>query len=334
VATAAGRTRVAVVCMLLMAHPAEAQNRGVYPLGMSALNAGSLPDSGVTYANQLLQYSRDRAKDNSGHTEDATGAHSVVMDMNTFTWVSRRSVRGFHYAASATLPIASNSLSSELKGPINKGSGFADSYYLPLIIGRNAERLDVRAQYGFLAPTGKFAAGASDNVGSGYWTHTVSSGQTVRLAGEGRLTLSAFELYEIHTAQRGADIRPGDTFDFDASLMTRIPSGGTAHLEVGVAGYAQRQATARTGSGVPPESLGDRYAVHALGVALSAAFPRQRANLGVKYFSEYANRSTFEGYSVQVVGAIALGRRGRTSATCQKSTSEPIERMVPVCPPM
>jgi hypothetical protein len=273
---------------------------------MSALNSGLLPDSGVTYTNQLLEYGRDRAKDNNGDTEPVRGAHAVVMDMNTFTWVSARSLGGVHYAVSATLPFARNSLTSDQEGPINKGSGFADSYYLPLIFGRNADRGGVRVQYGFLAPTGHFTAGANDNVGSGYWTHTLSSGQTVQMVGNKRLTLSAFEMYEIHTQQHGTDIRPGDTFDFDGSLMVRVPSGGTARLEIGAAGYSQRQTTARTGSGVPPESSADRYAVHAFGVALSIAFPRQRANLSMKYFSEFANRSTFEGHSLQVSGAITL----------------------------
>jgi hypothetical protein len=228
------------------------------------------------------------------------------MDMNTFTWVSARSVKGFRYAASATLPIARNSLTSDLQGPINKGGGVADSYYLPLILGRNAERADVRVQYGFLAPTGKFVAGGSGNVGSGYWTHTLSSGQTISLAGDRRVTFSAFEMYEIHTWQQGTGIRPGSTFDADGSLMVRVPSGGTARMELGIAAYAQRQTTPRRGSGVPAEASGDRYAVHAYGAALSVAFPRQRANVGFKYFTEFANRSTYEGGSLQAFGAIAL----------------------------
>ncbi|HEX4683558.1 MAG TPA: transporter [Gemmatimonadaceae bacterium] len=300
------RLGAVVAASLLVVDPAPAQNRGVYPLGMSALSSGSLADSGVSYANQFLMYSRDRAKDNDGHTEPVTGTHSVAMDMNTFTWVSRTSFKAVRYAASATLPFAWNSLTSDVKGPITTGSGFADSYYLPLIVGRNGRRVDVRAQYGFLAPTGKFTAGANDNVGSGYWTQTLSFGQTARMARDQRLTVSTFEMYEVHTRQRGGDVRPGDTFDLDASILANVRSGGTARLEIGIVGYAQRQTTARTGSGVPAESSADRYAVNALGVALRLTFPKRRANVAFKYFAERANRSTFEGSSVQVVGAIAL----------------------------
>lgn len=293
-----------VACCLVAPHRAASQNRGVYPLGMTALSSGALPDTSLTYANQFLEYSRNRAKDNNGHTEPVTGTNWVRMDMNTFTWVSPWSAKGWRYAASATLPFASNSLTSDLKGPVSAGRGFADSYYIPLILGRNGERADVRVQYGFLAPTGRFSADANNNVGSGYWTHALSSGQTIQLATERRLTLSTFEMYELHTEQRGTNVRPGDTFDFDGSLMVAVPSGGTARLQAGAVWYAQRQATGAAGSGVDAESVGDRYAVNALGLAVSTAFPRQRASLAIKLFREFANRSTFEGYSLQVFGAI------------------------------
>src|SRR6059058_4685917 len=77
-----------VISILIAAIPAQAQNRGVYPLGMSAVNSGITPEPGFTYSNQLLFYSRDEAKDDNGNTI-GTGSNSVIMDMNTFTWVSK-----------------------------------------------------------------------------------------------------------------------------------------------------------------------------------------------------------------------------------------------------
>ena len=62
-----------------------------------------------------------------------------------------------------------------------------------------AERVAVRAIYGFLAPTGRFAAGAKQQRGSGYWTHALSSGQTFYLKENKRLVFSAFQMYEFHT---------------------------------------------------------------------------------------------------------------------------------------
>ena len=55
-------------CLWILAVPAHAQNRGVYPLGMSATNSGVTPQPGFTYANQLIYYSREHARDDAGNT--------------------------------------------------------------------------------------------------------------------------------------------------------------------------------------------------------------------------------------------------------------------------
>lgn len=136
---------LAATCVISMGMQAPAQNRGVYPLGMGATNSGITPGPGFTYANQLLYYSRDHAKDDVGNTLPITGEHYVLMDMNTFTWVSTQKVLGgAAFSAAATLPFARNSLTSDINGNISGGAGFADSYYLPFILGWNGERVCVQ----------------------------------------------------------------------------------------------------------------------------------------------------------------------------------------------
>jgi len=292
--------------MLIAAIPAQAQNRGVYPLGMSAVNSGIMPDPGFSYSNQVLFYSRDEAKDDNGNTI-ATGTNSVIMDMNTLTWVSKETFfGGARYSASATFPFAKNDLTSDIQGKISGGSGFADSYYLPLILGWSWDRVAVKAMYGFLAPTGRFHANANDNVGSGYWTHTLSSGQTFYLTNNKVLIFSAFEMYEFHTTQEGTGVHPGETFDLDYSLMATILRRQALRLQFGLAGYEARQITAKTGPGIASTMSDERYAVNALGCAVNVAFPKQRANVTLKFFDEFADRSTFQGYSFQVAAAISF----------------------------
>jgi hypothetical protein len=286
---------------------AHGQNRGVYPLGMSATNSGVTPGPGFTYVNQLLFYSRDHAKDDFGNTLSVTGENYVLMDMNTLAWVSTRTfLGGAKYSAAATLPFAKNSLTSDIQGPVTGGGGFADSYYLPFILGWSRERMAVRAIYGFLAPTGSFASNANTNVGSGYWTHTLSSGQTFHLNKSKRLVLSAFQMYEFHTTQEDTRIHPGETFDLDYSFMGSLPAPKDVQLQIGLVGYEQRQTTARTGPNVSVVASGERYAVNALGFAVAVAFPEHKSSLGFKYFKEFSNRSTFQGYSVQFSGSISF----------------------------
>ena len=289
-----------MVALLVIAVAAQAQNRGAYPLGMSATNSGITPQPGFTYVNQLLFYSRDRAKNDAGDTLPVTGQNDVLMDMNSIAWVSATKVLGgANFSMVATFPVAKNSLTSDVQGNISGGSGFADSYYLPVVFGWNLGRIKLRAMYGFLAPTGRFHAGANDNVGSGYWTHTLSSGQTFDLGKQ--VALNAFEMLERHTKQEGTDIRPGDTFDIDYSLMK-----SAGQWQFGIAGYNARQTSAKRGPGVTPEQSAERYAVNSLGFAVLSAFPSHKASLGLRYFKEFSNRSTYEGYSMQLFGSIAF----------------------------
>src|SRR6266576_2739312 len=117
---AGNKTRLGVLAagsVLVVAIQAQAQNRGVYPLGMSATNSGVTPGPGFTYVNQLLFYSRDHAKDEAGNTLPVTGQNYVLMDMNTLAWVSTRTLLGgAKYSAAATLPFAKNSLTSDIQG--------------------------------------------------------------------------------------------------------------------------------------------------------------------------------------------------------------------------
>lgn len=295
-----------IIFALITVKPARAQNRGLYPLGMSATNSGVTPESGFSYSNQLLFYVRDQAKDNAGRTLPVTGLNTVVMDMNTLTWVTPLKVFGAKYSAAASLPFAKNDLTSDIQGQISGGGGFADSYYLPFNLGWSATRADVRVVYGFLAPTGRFDPGASNNVGSGYWTHTLSSGQTFYLIEDKSLNFSAFEMYEFHTTQEGTGVHPGETFDLDYSMMGSLWRGPGLALQLGVAGYEARQTTAKTGPEITPAVSAERYAINAFGFALIAAFPKRKASLGFRYFKEFADRATYEGYSAQVFGAISF----------------------------
>jgi hypothetical protein len=292
-----------VVCGFVLVTQVRAQNRGVYPLGMSATNSGVTPEPGFSYVNQLLIYSRDESKGPNGEVL-ATGSNSVVMDMNTLAWVSKKKILGgAKFSMTATLPVARNSLTSDFTGPVSGGGGFADSYYQPFILGWDKERVAVRAVYGFLAPTGSFTAGANNNVGSGYWTHAFSSGQTFYLTKDRKTIVSAFQMYEIHTKQEDTRIHPGQTFNLDFSLMRVLPVGDKPWLQVGLVGYNARQTTAKRGPGVTPDQEAARYKVNSLGFAASVNLPR-RINVGFKYFQEFSNRSTFQGHSIQISGAI------------------------------
>ena len=297
---------IAGVVIATAAARVHAQNRGVYPLGMSATNSGVTPDPGFSYVNQLLFYSRNESRGPDGDPV-ATGNNSVILSMNSFVWVSQKKVLGgASFSMSATLPIANNSLSSDAAGAISGGGGFGDSYYQPFILGWNQDRVALRAVYGFLAPTGDFVPGTNTNVGSGYWTHVVASGQTWYPTSSRATAVSAFQMYEFHNAQQGTNINPGDNLDLDYSVTQTIAVATDVRVQAGLVGYGQWQTTSKGGPNVTLDDANSRYSVNGIGFTANVVWPQRRVSLGLKYFKEFANRSTFQGYSTQISGSVGF----------------------------
>ena len=288
--------------------PALAQVRGVYPQGMSAINSGVTPEPGFTYSNLFIFFSRDHLKGPAGETQ-ATGQNSVMMDMNSFVWVSGKRIGalgGAKFSSSATLPIANNSLSSDAEGALSGGGGFADSFYQPFILGWQKKRAEIRAVYGFLAPTGRFDAKANNNVGSGYWTHIASAGETFYLTDDKRTAVSAFQMYEFHGTQQGTNIHPGENVNLDYSITHAFEVTRSMRLQLGLIGYGQWQTTDKSGPTITPAQAAAHYKVNALGFASNVVLPARKVSLGAKYYKEFLNRSTFQGYSLQISGAISF----------------------------
>ena len=81
---------------------------------MSATNSGVTPEPGFTFSNVFLLYSRDQLKGPDGVL--ATGQNSVMMNMSSFVG-GREADRDIaaRFSASATLPVANNSLIRTLR---------------------------------------------------------------------------------------------------------------------------------------------------------------------------------------------------------------------------
>jgi len=285
---------------------AHAQVRGVYPTGMNATNAGVTPDSGLTYSNLFIFNSRDELKGPGGELVD-TGASAVMLDLNTFVWVSRKEVLGgAKLSATGTLIVSNSSLASDTKGQLSAGGGFGDFYLQPFILGWQMPRVSIRAGYGVLAPTGRFNAGAPDNVGSGYWSHAPWAGVTVFLNDAKTTSLSAFHMYEFHTVQDGTDIHPGQTANIDYSLTHTRRIRADTLLQLGLIGYGQWQTTDKTGPTISAEQSAAHYGVNALGFTSNVSLPARKVGLGLKYFKEFSSRSTFQGYTLQISGALTF----------------------------
>jgi hypothetical protein len=110
-------------------------------------------------------------------------------------------------------------------------------------------------------------------------------------------------MYEVHTNQKTTGIHPGDTLDLDYSVMHSFALGAEQRLQFGLVGYNAWQTTDKTGATITPAQSKAHYQVNALGVGSNLSISTT-INVGFKYFKEFANRSTFQGHSIQFSGSI------------------------------
>jgi hypothetical protein len=152
----------------------RAQQKGQYQPGEYGLNAGVLPDPGITYADFNLNYSAGRLNFANGTPVNATGSYDVWAVSNIFFYVPKFKILGAKFAPFVAFPtIATGSLTLPFLGNgVTVGTGslaLGDTWFQPATLGWHLPRADVWTAYAFVAPTGRYTPGATNNVGSGYW---------------------------------------------------------------------------------------------------------------------------------------------------------------------
>jgi hypothetical protein len=293
---------------LVCASPCLAQAlpplRSVYTQGFRSTNSGVMPDPGLTYSNTFMDYSFDQLKCPGCGLPPELNV-GVYIDLNIFMYVTNVKILGGNYAILVGLPLSTNAISLPGLGPKSAGNGFSDSFYQPFTLGWHLKRADITTAYALFAPTGRFTPGASNNTGSGYWTNAPTAGETVYLTKKKMTSISAYELYEFHTTQKGTAIHPGQAFNLDYSVTQSLPLTKDMHtlLQVGLAGYGMWQTSDNSGPGITP-TLPGHYRTNALGGAVNILLPARKANLGVSLLKEFASSNTVQGYSLQITGGI------------------------------
>ena len=300
---------IGLLVVLLAPGRALGQVRGLYPPGVFSTNSGVMPEPGLTYGFYFLDYTFNELHGPDGERLQANPAITVLVGAPVFEFVSKKKLLGANVGATAILAIANSSISAAQLGAIGGGAGFADSYFMPFVLGWHLKRADIQAGYMFIAPTGRFVPGATNNIGAGYWGHCPFAGETVYLTKNKATAVSAFQIYEFHGTQTGTEVHPGQTMSLDYSLTQVLPlqKNMKTLAQVGVIGYGQWQTTHKTGPTPVDNALGRlHYGVLGLGAGANVILPERKVTLGFKYYKEFHAVSTVEGYSLQISAAITF----------------------------
>ena len=289
-----------IFCMFLgIVSSASAQQKGQWVPGQFGLNAGTIPDPGFTYGNLALNYSSTQLNGPNGNPlSGVVGTYSFWVDENIFYFVPKHKFLGGYFMPYVAVNYASGSLVADIPGlnlgTASGGGGLADTYVQPFNMGWHLKQVDFNAGYSFTAPTGRYAAGASNNVGSGYWGNNVTTGTTVYLTKNKGTTMNLVTDWEIHGVKSGSNVTPGQAVTAEWGLGQVIPlkKDMSALWQVGMVGYDQWQVTANGGTltvgGVlVPASATPFYSVHAMGVQSDLIFPGKGVSAFFKYYDEY-----------------------------------------------
>ncbi len=290
-----------------------AQQKGQWVPGQVGLNAGVLPDPGITYMNLTLNYSADRMMDRNGNTIPVTGSYGVWAVENWLSYVSNFKVLKGRYVGVVMLTAVNGSLTVPQFGVSAGGYGYGDTFIEPFALGWHFSRLDTYAAYGFLAPTGRYTPGANDNLGSGYWGNHFITGTTLYLAKNKGTTANLMTDWEIHGTKESAaaaKMTPGQAFTDEWGVGQVIPLDKQMKklLQVGVIGYDQWQVSENSGfvsTGVPA-SLAPFYSVHAIGFQTNFMMPQQNLFFFFKYEPEYVARAHSQGTTLSFGGSWTL----------------------------
>jgi hypothetical protein len=298
--------------------PMFAQQKGQWVPGGFGLNAGVTPDPGFTYANLALNYSASQTNDSDGNRRpNIAGAYSFWVDENIFYYVPKLKILGGYYAPFVSVNVANGSLVASLVGTNlggNGGSdGLADTFVEPVNLGWHLKRADFNAGYAFMAPTGRFTSGASDNVGSGYWGQHITSGTTFYITKNKGTSANLFTDWEIHGKKSGTNLTPGQAFTMEWGLGQALPlkKDLSRLLQLGLIGYDQWQVSNNGGTislgPIPvPASRIPYYSVHAIGFQSNFVLPAKGLVFFFKYEDEYKAKARPEGRTIVFGGSFTL----------------------------
>ncbi len=288
-----------------------AQQKGQYLPGQFGLNAGVMPEPGFTYANITINYSADTLKDANGNTTPSTGSYDLWAVENLFFYEPNFKVLGGKMVFGVFAPtFANGSVTEENLGFQAGGFGVADIFVQPLTLSWKLKRADLWVGDGFVAPTGRYAPGASNNIGSGYWGNQLMTGSTVYLTKNKGTTANLFTDWEAHGQKQTSAMfhdAPGQTFTMEWGVGQVLPLDKqfSKLLQFGLVGYDQWQVSNNTGllgNGLPAR-LVPFYSVHAIGFQTNFILPPKNLNFYFKFEPEYSAKARVEGRTVVFGGS-------------------------------
>jgi hypothetical protein len=315
-------TSVSILAAMLIAVPAQAQLNGENLLGDMGVLSGSQPAPGFYASFIFYRYGASSLKGPDGKklALDPSGeaSQTINAEVPLFYWVTSKKVLGANFGMMAVVPTGSGALEAPGFGLVEEASyGLSDLYVMPAQLGWHFRRADVTTGVAFFAPTGRYAAGASDNLGKGMWSYEVSGGGTVYFDRARSINFSTMAFWETHTAKDGEvragtvmldNVKAGDLLTLEGGIGKSFLHGAAS---VGAAYYAQWKVTPdELGSTIPELDSVPEHRVWAIGPDVTipiATRTRLISLINVRYLFEQGARMKTQGNTLLITSTIPVG---------------------------
>jgi hypothetical protein len=318
---------VLTLLFLVRAGSSFGQQKPQWMPGQMGLNAGILPSPGFTYANITIDYNSSTFNGSNGVAIPVTGSYNVWAVENVFYYVPNVKVLGGNLGFMGILTPATGSLDADVEtqnpgipnlSATGGGGGLADLYLQPFTLGWHEKRVDFQVAEGLMLPTGRYSAGATNNVGTGYFGNHLETGTTYYITKNRATSANLFTDWEVHGSRQGTyntSKTPGQAFTIEWGLGQVLPlkKDFSKLLQLGLVGYDQWQITdnggtvpiGSTGLTIPASSL-PHYSVYAIGAQTNYILPAKNLSFNFKFEREYTAYSHFLGDTIVFGGAWTL----------------------------
>lgn len=314
----------ALLAASLCAAPAHAQLNGENLLGDMGVKSGTQPEPGFYVSAIYYRYFTDSIRDPNGNPAGldpgGTAKQTIQAGMPLFYYVTPKKVLGAHLGMMAVLPIANGSLEAPGLGLSESASvGLSDLYVMPAQLGWHVRRADAIVGVGFFAPTGRYSAGASDNLGKGMWSYEVSGGGTLYLDAQRTISVATTAFWETHSKKKGEvrvervtvnDVKVGQLLTLEGGVGKSFLHGAAS---VGVAYYAQWKVTSdelALSPSAQPTAIPDRHRVWGVGPDVTipiATKTRLISLVNVRYLWEQGARVKTQGQTLIITNTFPVG---------------------------
>lgn len=292
-------TWLAAVAVAAVVSPATAQQpiSGNYvPGAFTGMKGAAQPPSNtVVLENGTLLYNTREFVDSSGNRLQ-TGETNIAANRTIAGYVTDIQILGGDWFPAVIIPFGNAPL-RPVPGS-RKEFQFGDLILQPVSLGWHWDQWHAQASYNLFMPTGRFNAGASNNVGKGLFSHLFTGGVTWIEEDDTPWAATLMMRYEFMMEQKDTNINPGQVLTIEGGVGNEIFKG----IDLGATGYFVTQTTRERGSA--PGTDTSRYRAFGIGPELTWRpdfLPG--AQISARSYFEFGARNTSEG----IFSVISLG---------------------------